>query len=61
MSRILVLSASTYGHTGKIAGRIAEAIGPDAEPHDIESRDALERTGWQLTIARAGLVPVAAP
>ena len=61
MSRTLVLYASTHGHTGKIAGRIAEAIGPEAELHDIQRRDALERTGWKPTITRAGLVPVAAP
>lgn len=35
MTRILVLYASTHGHTGKIAARIAETIGPAAELRDI--------------------------
>ena len=37
MTRVLVLYASTHGHTGKIAERIAAAIGPAAELRSIDA------------------------
>ena len=37
MTRVLVLYASTHGHTGKIAERIAKAIGPAAELRTIDA------------------------
>ena len=37
MTRVLVLYASTHGHTGRIAARIAEAIGSAAELREIDS------------------------
>ena len=45
MTRVLVLYASTHGHTGKIAARIATAIGPGAELRDIATASELEP--WQ--------------
>jgi len=40
MTRVLVLYASTHGHTGKIAERIAKAIGPEAELRSIDAAPA---------------------
>ena len=40
MTRVLVLYASTHGHTGKIADRIAKAIGPEAELRSIDAAPA---------------------
>jgi len=45
MTRILVLYASTHGHTAKIAARIAQAIGPSAELRDIGT--AKDLAPWQ--------------
>jgi hypothetical protein len=48
MPRIRVLCASTHGHTGKIAARIAAA--DDSEEARAATRgyrnDFVERTGW---------------
>ncbi len=52
MTRILVLYASTHGHTGKIAARIAKAIGPAA---DLRSADqANELAPWQYDAVVVG-------
>ena len=52
MTRILVLYASTHGHTGKIAARIAQAIGPAA---DLRSADpANELAPWQYDAVVVG-------
>ena len=52
MTPILVLYASTHGHTGKIATRIAEAIGPAA---DLRSADeAKELAPWQYDAVVVG-------
>ena len=40
MTRVLVLYASTHGHTGKIAERITKAIGPAAELRTIDAAPA---------------------
>jgi len=53
MTRVLVLYASTHGHTAKIAARVAKAIGPAAELRDIAS-------GAGFGAECSGLVPVAA-
>jgi len=52
MNRVLVLYASTHGHTAKIAARIAEAIGPAAELRDIASGAAPEP--WQYDAVVVG-------
>ena len=63
MTRILVLYASTHGHTGKIAARIAEAIGPAAELRRPTTRrgsprgsttpsSSARRCTWATTSAR---------
>ena len=44
MTRVLVLYASTHGHTGKIAARIAKAIGPAAELRSIDAAPGLALT-----------------
>ncbi len=52
MTRILVLYASTHGHTGKIAARIAKAIGPAA---DLRSADQPnELAPWQYDAVIVG-------
>jgi len=45
VTRVLVVYASTHGHTGTIAARIAEAIGPAAELHRID--DAGQHAPWE--------------
>jgi menaquinone-dependent protoporphyrinogen oxidase len=52
MSRILVLYASTHGHTAKIAARIAQAIGPAAELRTIDT--AHELAPWQYDAVVVG-------
>jgi menaquinone-dependent protoporphyrinogen oxidase len=50
--RILVVYASTHGHTAKIAARIAEAIGPSAELHSID--DARRLAPWDYDAVVVG-------
>ena len=52
MTRILVLYASTHGHTGKIAARIAEAIGPEAELRSADT--AKDLAPWQYDAVVVG-------
>ena len=52
MTRTLVVYASTHGHTGKIAARIAETIGPGAELRDIAAGAKLEP--WQYDAVVVG-------
>jgi len=47
MSEILIVFASTHGHTGKIAARIHEII--TAEGHRAELRDVASATGLKPT------------
>jgi menaquinone-dependent protoporphyrinogen oxidase len=52
MTRILVLYASTHGHTAKMAARIAETIGPAAE---LRSADAAKDLApWQFDAVVVG-------
>ena len=55
MTRILVLYASTHGHTGKIAARIAEAIGPAAELRSIETAKQLEPRAYDAVVVGASI------
>ena len=55
MTRILVLYASTHGHTGKIAARIAEAIGPEAELRDADDTTALPPWQYDAVIVGASI------
>jgi menaquinone-dependent protoporphyrinogen oxidase len=52
MNRVLVIYASTHGHTAKIAARIAKAIGPAAELREIASGAGLEP--WQYDAVVVG-------
>ena len=55
MTRILVVYASTHGHTGKIAARIAEAIGPAAELRDIAGGSELEPWLFDAVVVGASI------
>jgi menaquinone-dependent protoporphyrinogen oxidase len=55
MTRILVLYASTHGHTGKIAARIGEAIGPAAELRDIAAAAELEPRQYDAVVVGASV------
>jgi menaquinone-dependent protoporphyrinogen oxidase len=52
MTRVLVLYASTHGHTAKIAARIAEAIGPAAELRSVD--DAAQLAPWEYDAVVVG-------
>ena len=55
MTRVLVIYASTHGHTGKIAARVAEAIGPAAELRDIASGRAPEPLRYDAVVVGASV------
>ena len=55
MTRILVLYASTHGHTGKIAARIAEAIGPEAELRDADTAKGLAPWDYDAVVVGASI------
>ena len=55
MTRVLVLYASTHGHTGKIAGRIAKAIGPAAELRSIDAAPDLAPFNYDAVIVGASV------
>jgi menaquinone-dependent protoporphyrinogen oxidase len=55
MTRILVLYASTHGHTGTIAARIAEAIGPAAELRSIDAAKQLEPWRYDAVVVGASI------
>ena len=55
MTRILVLYASTHGHTGKIAARIAEAIGPAAELRSADTAKQLEPWRYDAVVVGASI------
>ena len=55
MTRVLVLYASTHGHTGKIAARIAEAIGPEAELRSIDAVPDLAPFNYDAVIVGASV------
>ena len=55
MNRVLVIYASTHGHTAKIAARIAKAIGPAAELHDIASATGLEPWHYDAVVVGASV------
>jgi menaquinone-dependent protoporphyrinogen oxidase len=55
MIRILVLYASTHGHTAKIAARIAEAIGPDAELREIGAAKELDPQQYDAIVVGASV------
>jgi menaquinone-dependent protoporphyrinogen oxidase len=55
MTRVLVLYASTHGHTGKIAARISEAIGPAAELRDLASGGELDPGRFDAVVVGASI------
>ena len=55
MTRVLVLYASTHGHTGKIAERIAKAIGPAAELRTIDAGPELVPFDYDAVIVGASV------
>ena len=55
MTRILVLYATTHGHTGKIAARIAEAIGPGAELRNADSAKDLAPSQYDAVVVGASI------
>jgi menaquinone-dependent protoporphyrinogen oxidase len=55
MTRILVLYASTHGHTAKIAARVAEAIGPAAELRSVDTAKQLEPWQYDAVVVGASI------
>lgn len=55
MTRILVLYSSTHGHTGKIAARIAETIGPAAELRSADTAKQLEPWRYDAVVVGASI------
>jgi menaquinone-dependent protoporphyrinogen oxidase len=55
MTSILVLYASTHGHTGKIAARIAEAIGPAAELHAADRKEDIAPWRYDAVVVGASI------
>jgi menaquinone-dependent protoporphyrinogen oxidase len=55
MTRVLVVYASTHGHTGRIAARIADTIGPAAELHDIHDAGRLAPWDYDAVVVGASI------
>ena len=55
MTRILVLYATTHGHTGKIAARIAETIGPEAELRSADTAKGLAPWEYDAVVVGASI------
>ncbi|HKG64875.1 MAG TPA: flavodoxin domain-containing protein [Solirubrobacteraceae bacterium] len=55
MTRILVVYASTHGHTGKIATRVAQTIGASADLRDIAAASELEPSQYDAVVLGASV------